>query len=223
MTSHRTNRIIPALTAFVLACAGISVASAQQAPQFPPMSGPQGAPSQVAQAPGYYAPPPGAIPPRAPYGRPAPYGAGTMPYGPPPGYGPGPRPGYGPGPGYGPRPYGGGYRNGPFGNSGPFGNGGPFGRGNNGPFGNMFSGGRGPFSNGGPNRWFGSGDPEEGFAEMWEDMINAPADMGEMPGGWTAPSIGVPNPVDVQREFRDAAPELAREIPDMININNNSR
>jgi hypothetical protein len=76
-----------------------------------------------------------------------------------------------------------------------------------------------PFSDGGPSRWFGRGDPEEGVAEMWEDMINAPADMGEMPGGWYWPEIGLPNPVDVQRELRDSAPELAREIPDMININ----
>ena len=62
-------------------------------------------------------------------------------------------------------------------------------------------------------------DPEDGFSYMWDDMINAPSEMGEMPGGWNAPSISVPNPVDVGSEFRRETPNLIREIPDMINVN----
>ena len=43
------------------------------------------------------------------------------------------------------------------------------------------------------------------FADGWDDMLNAPSDMGEMPGGFTAPSVSMPNPVDVGDEFDDAA------------------
>ena len=49
-------------------------------------------------------------------------------------------------------------------------------------------------------------------------MINAPHEMGDMPGGWRAPEISMPNPIDVGSEFRDEAPDLMREIPDMIRV-----
>lgn len=159
-----------------------------------------------APAPGVYggAPAPGGPGPYGapgPYGGPAPYGG---PYGGAPGYG-------GPG-GYG-RPYGGGYRNGPWGgNNGPWGNmfgnrGGPWG-------GNNWFGGRdNPF--GDPGSWFDPSDPKEGMAQMWDDLLNAPSEMGEMPPGWTAPSISVPNPIDVGDQLEEASQEIG---PDMIQL-----
>lgn len=50
------------------------------------------------------------------------------------------------------------------------------------------------------------------FADRWDDMLNTPSDMGEMPGGFTAPSVSVPNPVDVGEQFDDAA----RDVPDQM-------
>lgn len=235
------------LTGLATAAASIGQAYAEQ-PLYPPMQGTdlgampppppvpayngrnypaQGQP-QYQQRGGYGGPAPYGRP--VPYGRPMPY-AGGAPYGRGAPY---------PGP-YGARPgpwNNGGWNRGPWGgNNNGFGNWfggnrGPYG--NNGPFGNMFGGNRGPYGNNSPfGNWFGGGrdgiwgmhpdewftsNPEDGFSYMWDDMINAPSEMGEMPGGWNAPSISVPNPVDVGSEFRDEAPNLARELPDMINI-----
>jgi hypothetical protein len=63
---------------------------------------------------------------------------------------------------------------------------------------------------GGPDKWFDFGDPKEGLANAWEDMLYTPNALGTMPGGWEAPSISVPNPIDVGDEFKDAA----RDMPD---------
>jgi len=55
------------------------------------------------------------------------------------------------------------------------------------------------------------------FADGWDDMLNKPSDMGEMPGGFTAPSVSAPNPVDVGDEFNNAArdaPEQMRNVYD---------
>lgn len=68
-------------------------------------------------------------------------------------------------------------------------------------------GGQNPFRN--SHRWF---QGKDGAANMWDDLLNAPSDMGRMPGGWTAPSISVPNPIDVGDEFSNAA----RDMPDEI-------
>jgi len=58
------------------------------------------------------------------------------------------------------------------------------------------------------------------FSDSWDDMLNAPSDMGEMPGGWKAPTVSVPNPVDVGDEFGDAA----RDAPDqMHNVYDDNR
>ena len=54
---------------------------------------------------------------------------------------------------------------------------------------------------------------------MWEDFIHIGSDYGEMPGGWYVPEIGVPNPVDVGTELRDAPGELIDVLPDVVNIN----
>lgn len=63
---------------------------------------------------------------------------------------------------------------------------------------------------GGPDKWFDFGDPKEGLANAWEDMLYTPNALGTMPGGWEAPSISVPNPIDVGDEFKNAA----RDMPD---------
>ncbi len=64
--------------------------------------------------------------------------------------------------------------------------------------------------NGGPTEWFDPRDPKEGAAQAWEDMLYTPNALGTMPGGWKAPSITVPNPVDVGDEFKNTA----RDMPD---------
>lgn len=175
------------------------------------------------------------------YGAP---GNRPMPYQPAP-YGSAPIAGARPmGPGMAP-PYGNPYNRNPYNNSGPFNNrpfgGGPF---NNGPFGggpfkNM---GFGPFNNnstpwetwpfGGrdsfwsrkempfdqqnPTDWFNPGDPKEGLAIMWDDLISSPDDLGTMPGGWYVPSVSVPNPVDLEDQMEKAT----KEVPDLIRIYN---
>ena len=134
-----------------------------------------------------------------------------------------------PAPNNGGSPYGGGPSySGPWNNrgsgfSGPWNN---RGSGFSGPWNNRGSGfspwggrgGRDPFGNRGPGDWF---DPSKGsMSRNWDDMLNSPSRMGEMPGGWTAPSVSVPNPIDVGEEFGDAA----RDAPDQMdnfNWNNN--
>jgi hypothetical protein len=96
--------------------------------------------------------------------------------------------------------------------------GGNRGFGNNNPMNKMFNSRYGGIWGMRPDEWAKAG-PEDGFSYMWDDMINAPSEMGEMPGGWNAPSISVPNPVEIGSEFRKEAPNLAREIPNMINVN----
>ena len=103
------------------------------------------------------------------------------------------------------------------------------GRGGNGPsFSGPWDGGRGgrsmPWDSGRGGRsmpWSDSGRggwmDKDRFANRWDDMLNAPSDMGEMPGGFTAPSVSVPNPVDVGDEFQDAtrdAPDQMRNVYD---------
>lgn len=60
-----------------------------------------------------------------------------------------------------------------------------------------------PWGNDVPFKWIDPSDPEESIANMWEDAINTPYNMGRMPPGWTAPQISVPNPIDVENEFED--------------------
>jgi hypothetical protein len=67
---------------------------------------------------------------------------------------------------------------------------------------------------GGPDAWFDFADPKEGLAWMWEDFLYTPNALGTMPGGWEAPSISVPNPVDVGDEFKNAAGDFPGEMKD---------
>lgn len=135
--------------------------------------------------------------------------ATAQPYGPPPGA-------YGPGPG----PYGGApYAGRPYGNGGPFGGASPF-RGV--PFMQSFDMSRPDSFNpmrrqvwgAGPQVWMNPTNPDDGLSQAWDDMMNAPARMGRVPPGWKAPTIDVPNPVDVSDEFgRNArkAPYIIRD------------
>lgn len=196
---------------------GSPLASAEQtAPQ--PAAAPQAAPAY-----GYGQTPYRAAGPynRGPYNR-GPYGG--APYG---------------GPRYGGAPYGGGpFNGGPFGGNGY--GGGPF---NGGPFGgNRYYGGNrgsGPFSGvpfmqsfdmsrrdsfnpmhprvwgAGPQTWMDPTDPQDGMSQAWDDMMNAPARMGRVPPGWKAPTIDIPNPIDVGDEFE----KNARRAPTIMRDN----
>lgn len=42
----------------------------------------------------------------------------------------------------------------------------------------------------------------EFFEDLWDDSINAPYDMGEMPGGARAPTLSVPGPAAVADELQ---------------------
>ncbi|MCU7938681.1 MAG: hypothetical protein KZQ64_16185 [gamma proteobacterium symbiont of Bathyaustriella thionipta] len=195
-----------------------------------PRPAPYGAPRPPAYGSAPYGGP-GARPMPAPFPAPMRSGPGTPPpYGMP----------------YNNRPpaYGNPYSNGPY-NRGPYNpyNRGPYNN-NNGPFGNSpfknFGGGpfnsnsapwetwpfgardsfwsrkEFPFNEQNPTDWFQPGDPKEGMAVMWDDLIAAPDDLGTMPGGWNVPSISVPNPVDLEDQLEEAS----KEIPDLIRIYN---
>jgi len=71
-----------------------------------------------------------------------------------------------------------------------------------------------PFKEQNPTDWFQPEDPKEGMAVMWDDLIAAPDDLGTMPGGWTVPSVRVPNPVDLEDQLERAS----KEIPDLIEV-----
>ena len=73
-----------------------------------------------------------------------------------------------------------------------------------------WSGNRDPFGGRGPSEWL---TPDKrSLSRNWDDMLNAPARSGEMPGGWEAPSVSVPNPAEVGDELEDAS----RELPDQM-------
>lgn len=172
----------------------------------------------------------------SPYGPPAGYGYAPQPYaGAPYGgaayggapYGGAPYGGapYGGAP-YGGAPYGGApYGGGPFNGGGPFGGGSPFSGGS--PFGGMpfmqsFDMSRRDSFNpmhprvwgAGPQVWMDPTDPQDGMSQAWDDMMNAPARMGRVPPGWKAPTIDIPNPIDVGDEFEKnarRAPTIMRE------------
>jgi len=72
-----------------------------------------------------------------------------------------------------------------------------------------------PWGNDAPFKWVDPTEPEESFAEIWEDALNTPSKMGRMPPGWTAPYISVPNPIDVENEFERNAMNAPDEISKM--------
>ena len=103
---------------------------------------------------------------------------------------------------------------------------------NNGGSSMPWSGNRGssmPWDNrrGGSNMPWDSGRggwmDKDRFANRWDDMLNAPSDMGELPGGYTAPSVSAPNPVDVGDEFQDAARDAPDQMRNVYDDNRQSR
>jgi len=85
-------------------------------------------------------------------------------------------------------------------------------RGNNGWNNNRFWG------RSGPNTWMNPN--KRNWENGWDDMINAPSRMGEMPGGWTAPEVTMPNPIDMGDQFQDNIKDLPEQMRDM-NVGNN--
>jgi hypothetical protein len=70
-------------------------------------------------------------------------------------------------------------------------------------------------SRGGRGDWFS----KDKMGDAWDDMINAPSDMGEMPGGWSAPSVSMPNPIDVGDEFEGAARDMPEQMRNVYDEN----
>ena len=52
--------------------------------------------------------------------------------------------------------------------------------------------------------------------DAFDKMINAPYDMGRMPGGWQFPSISMPDPVTVGDAIANQVPPFAEESGNMI-------
>ena len=65
----------------------------------------------------------------------------------------------------------------------------------------------------GPSTWMNPG--KRNWENSWDDMMNAPSRMGEMPGGWTAPEVTVPNPIDMGDQIQDNVKDLPEQIKDM--------
>jgi hypothetical protein len=64
-----------------------------------------------------------------------------------------------------------------------------------------------------PSTWMSPG--KRNRKNCRDDMINAPGRMGEMPGGWTAPEVTVPNPIDMGDQVQDNVKDLPEQIKDM--------
>jgi hypothetical protein len=70
------------------------------------------------------------------------------------------------------------------------------------------------WGNSGPSKWMSPN--KRNWENSWDDMINAPSRMGEMPGGWTAPEVSVPNPIDMGDQMQDNV----RDLPDQMKDGN---
>ena len=64
----------------------------------------------------------------------------------------------------------------------------------------------------GPSTWMNPG--KDNWENSWDDMINSPSRMGEMPGGWTAPEVTMPNPVDMGDQMQDNMQDLPEQMKD---------
>jgi hypothetical protein len=74
------------------------------------------------------------------------------------------------------------------------------------------------FGRSGPSTWMSPS--KDNWENSWDDMINSPSRMGEMPGGWTAPEVSVPNPIDMGDQMQDNLQDLPDQMKDG-NIGNN--
>ncbi|TXH70769.1 MAG: hypothetical protein E6Q83_04410 [Thiothrix sp.] len=57
-------------------------------------------------------------------------------------------------------------------------------------------------------------------SDMWDKMINAPHDLGYMPGGWRFPSFSSPDPVTVGDAVANQVPPIVEEVPNFMNFTN---
>lgn len=64
----------------------------------------------------------------------------------------------------------------------------------------------------GPSKWMSPNKRD--WEDGWDDMINAPSRMGEMPGGWSAPEVSVPNPIDMGDQVQDNMKDLPDQMRD---------
>ncbi|HEB82026.1 MAG TPA: hypothetical protein ENJ11_04090 [Gammaproteobacteria bacterium] len=69
----------------------------------------------------------------------------------------------------------------------------------------------------GPSKWMHPN--KDNLEQGWDDMINAPSRMGKMPGGWYAPEVTMPNPIDMGDQVQDNMKDLPEQIKDM-NVGN---
>lgn len=70
----------------------------------------------------------------------------------------------------------------------------------------------------GPSKWMNPN--KRNMENGWDDMINAPSRMGNMPGGWSAPEVSMPNPVDMADQVQDNVKDLPDQVKDM-DVGNN--
>ena len=77
-------------------------------------------------------------------------------------------------------------------------------------------------NNSGNNKFWGRSSPSKwmnpnkmNMERGWDDMINTPSRMGEMPGGWTAPEVTMPNPVDMGDQMQDNMEDLPDQMKNM--------
>ncbi len=82
----------------------------------------------------------------------------------------------------------------------------PWSRGNNRNGNNKFWG------RSGPSTWMNPS--KDNWENSWDDMINAPSRMGDMPGGWSAPEVTMPNPIDMGDQFQDNLQDLPEQMKD---------
>jgi hypothetical protein len=54
--------------------------------------------------------------------------------------------------------------------------------------------------------------------KFWDKMINAPYDMGYMPGGWRFPSFSSPDPVTVGDAVTNQLPPIMEETGHFMNF-----
>lgn len=65
----------------------------------------------------------------------------------------------------------------------------------------------------GPSTWMNPS--KRNWENSWDDMINTPSRMGEMPGGWTAPEVTMPNPIDMGDQMQDNVKDLPEQMRNM--------
>lgn len=54
------------------------------------------------------------------------------------------------------------------------------------------------------------------FGDVWEDALNAPHNMGRMPGNVQAPSVSIPNPIDLGDQIGASSATITEEAPEVV-------